>query len=263
LRESIRIGLCPDRVIFARYGRGLRPRLLARGILSAEAVPAQEPWRAPLAALPKLLQLHSPRAADAVVVLSNHFVRYLVLEANDRLSSREEWREYASHRLEKTYGARARDWHVRIAEAGPAHPRVASAIDKTLLEAAAAAFKGSRARLWSIEPYLMTAFNQALPALRQSSFWFVVEEPGRLLLGLVRDGLWQSVRGRQANTRGCEELPQAVERESALLASREPCRDVVVSPLRTVQLEATNGFKFTTPPSPLAGEDGAYAMVCA
>jgi hypothetical protein len=260
--ESLRIGLCPDRLIFARYGRGLRPRLIEKGALSFDTGIAEEPWRAAVAALPKLLQAHAPRAADATVVLSNHFVRYALLGANDRLSSREEWLEYASHHFEKTYGMRARDWDIQISESGAAHPRLASAIDKALLAAAAAAFENGRARLRSIQPYLMIAFNRALPSMGQSSFWFVAQEPGRLLLGLVRDGLWRSVRARQTSARWCEELPRMLEREGALLTSAEPCGDVLVSALEPVEPAASNGFKFTTPPSPLSGDERAYAMVC-
>jgi hypothetical protein len=263
LSESIRIGLLPDRVIFARYGRGLRPRLLEKGTFPVDAGIAEEPWRAPVAALPKLLQAHAPRAAEATVVLSNHFVRYALLGANDRLSNREEWLEYASHHFEKIYGARARDWDIQISESGAAHPRVASAIDKALLAAAAVAFKDNRVRFRSIQPYLMIAFNRALPSMGQSPFWFVTQEPGRLLLGLIRDGLWRSVRARQTSARWCEELPRMLEREGALLASAEPCGDVLVSALEPVELAASNGFKFTTPPSPLSGEERAYAMVFA
>jgi len=84
----------------------LRPRLLAKGALSFDAGTAEEPWRATVAVLPKALEAHAQRAANATVVLSNHFVRYALLGANDRLSSREEWLEYASHHFEKTYGAR-------------------------------------------------------------------------------------------------------------------------------------------------------------
>jgi len=260
--ESLRIGLCPDRLIFARYGRGLRPQLLEKGALPFDAGIAEEPWRAAVAALPKSLEAHAPRAVDATVVLSNHFVRYALLGANDRLSSREEWLEYASHHFEKTYGLRARDWDIQVAEAGSAHPRLASAIDKALLDTAAAVFKNSRVRLRSIQPYLMIAFNRALPSMGQSSFWFVAQEPGRLLLGLVRGGMWRSVRARQTDARWCEELPRMLEREGALLASAEPCRDVLVSALDPDEPAAGEEFKFTVPPSPLAGEERAYAMVC-
>lgn len=259
--ESLRIGLCPDRLIVARYGRGLRPRLIEKGALSFDAGTAEEPWRAAVAALPKSLEAHAQRAGDATVVLSNHFVRYALLGANDGLSSREEWAEYASHHFEKTYGVRARDWDIQVAEAGAAHPRLASAIDKALLAAAAAVFKNTRVRLRSVQPYLMIAFNRALPSIGQSSFWFVAQEPGRLLLGLVRDGLWRSVRARQTSAQWREEIPRIVERESALLDS-EPCRDVLVSALDPDEPTANNGFKFTTPLSPLSGDERLYAMVC-
>lgn len=261
--ESLRIGLLPDRLIFARYGRGLRPRLLEKGTLFIDAGIAEEPWRAAIAALPKLLEAHAPRAVNAIVVLSNHFVRYALLGANDRLSNRQEWLEYASHHFEKTYGSRSRDWDIQVSESGAAHPRLASAIDKALLAAAAAAFDKGHARLRSVEPYLMIAFNRALPSVEQSSFWFVAQEPGRLLLGLVHDGLWQSVRARQTSARWCEDLPRMLERESALLATSEACRDVLVCALDSAEPAASDAFKFSAPPSPLAGEERAYAMVCA
>jgi len=260
--ESLRIGLCPDRLIFARYGRGLRPRLIEKAALPFDTGTAEEPWRAAVTALQKSLEAHAPRAADATVVLSNHFVRYALLGANDRLSNREEWLEYASHHFEKTYGARARDWDIQVAEAGSAYPPLASAIDKALLAATAATFENRRVRLRSIQPYLTIAFNSALPSMGQSPFWFVAQEPGRLLLALIRDGLWRSVRARQTSAQWYEDLPRMVEREGALLDS-EPCRDVLVSALEPVELAASNGFKFTTPPSPLAGDERAYAMVFA
>jgi hypothetical protein len=218
----------PDRVVFARYGRGLRPRLIEKGAVAVEPGGA-EPWRAPLATLAGLLQKHAPRAADAGIVLSNHFVRYLALDARADLSDRDEWREYAAHRFEETYGAKALEWDVRVAEAKTKGPRLASAVDKALIEAALGAFAGSRARLRFIEPALVTAFNKA-EAPRSPSFWFVLHEPGRVLLGLVRDGEWQSVRGRRAGALWQEELPQMVERESALLGA-EPCREVLLSSL--------------------------------
>jgi hypothetical protein len=239
-RDSLRIGLCPDRVVFARYGRGLRPKLVEKGVLPVTGEPGAEPWQGAVAALPQLLREHAPRSALASLVLSGHFVRYLALGANDGLSGRGEWREYALHCFEKTYGARALAWDIQVAEAGARRPRLASAIDRALLDEAVAAFKGSRARLESIEPYLATAFNRALPAAKGSSFWFVLQEPGRWSLGLVREGIWQSLRSRRAN--GHDEVERMVERESALLADGEPCRDLLVASL---------------------GEDQIYAMVCA
>lgn len=263
LRESLRIGLCPDRVAYARYSRGVRPMLLDKGTLGVEGGIAEEPWRPALDTLSGALQAQGARAADAVVVLSNHFVRYLLLGADSRISGREEWLEYAAHSFAKTYGERANGWDIRVAESGPERPRLASAIDKALLEAIAASFKKSRARLRSIRPHLMVAFNRALPAMNRSSSWFVVQEPGQLLLGLLRDGLWRSVRGRRAGSGWHEELPQFVDRENALLAPEEPCRDVLVCALQPAEPGERSGYRFTAPAAPAAGDEGIYAMVCA
>jgi hypothetical protein len=263
LRDSIRFGLCPDRVLFARYGRGLRPELLKKGSFPVSAGAPDEPWRGALGALPRILKDEVPRAAGASILLSGHFVRHLVLGANDSLSCREEWREYASHQFERIHGARARDWNVQVAESLAAHPRLASAIDKALIEAALAAFEGSRARLESIQPYLVAAFNRALPAMHGPSSWFALQEPGRLQLGFVRDGVWQSIRSRQVNGRWHEELPELVERESALLAASDSCGEVLVYSLGPEEPAATGAFKITAALANLPADERLYAMVCA
>lgn len=262
LRESLRIGLCPDRVAYAHTSRGLRPKLIDRGTLAAEGEFTDQPWRAAIDALSKVLQAHGARTTDAVVVLSNHFVRYVLLGADRRISSREEWLEYAAHCFEKTYGERASGWDVLVTESGPERPRIASAIDKALLEAIAASFKKSRARLRSIRPHLMVAFNRALPAMKRGSSWFVVQEPGQVLLGLLRDGLWQCVRGRRTDAAWHEALPQIVDRENALLAPEEPCRDVFVCALQPAEPGERSGYRFAVP-APAADDDGIYSMVAA
>lgn len=259
-RETLRIGLGRDRLVFARWGRGLRPRLLDKGILPVEPRSAGEPWRAVLAAMEKLLPGAAPRAADASVVLSSHFVRHRLLEANAALGSEDEWSAYAAHQFEKTYGAPARDWEIRVAQAGAAQPRLACAIDKALLEALKAAFAKGSARLGSVQPYLMAAFNGALPEMRDPSFWFVLQEPGRVLLGLLREGAWTSVRSRGAGARWSEELPQILEREGALLGC-EPCASVLLSSFDSFESGARDGYRFTALPAPFPGEDPAYAMV--
>jgi len=259
--DSLRFGLFPDRVAFARYGRGLRPRLIEKGVVAVEPG-GPEPWRAPLAALAGLLGEHAKRPADAGIVVSNHFVRYLVLGANPGLSDRGEWREYAAHQFEETYGVKALGWDVRVAEARTPSPRLASAIDRALVEAALAAFAGSRARLVFIEPALVTAFNKA-PAVQPPSFWFVHHEPGRVLLGLVRDGVWHSVRGRRAEARWHEELLQMVERESALLAGAEPCSEVLLSSLAGEKPAATGSLKVTAALPGLTADERLHAMVAA
>ena len=262
LRDLIRFGLCPDRALFARYGRGLRPSLVKKGSIPVEPGAPDEPWRGALAGLRQILKDEVPRNADASIVLSSHFVRHLVLPANESLSGREEWREYASHQFERIHGARARGWDVQVAESAAPHPRLASAIDKALIEAALAAFEGSHARLDSIQPYLVAAFNRALPSMPGPSFWFALQEPGRLLLGFVRDGVWQSARGRQVNGRWHEELPELVERESALLAAGDSCREVLVSSLGPEEPAATDAFKVTAALANLPSGERLYAMVC-
>jgi hypothetical protein len=261
LRDSLRLALYPDRVVFARYRRGLRPKLAERGSIAVDPGPEDEPWRGALAALPPILKDRVPRVADACIAVSSHFVRHLVLRANPSLSSREEWLEYASHQFEKVYGERARAWDIRVARGTGSEPRLGSAMDKALVEGVLAAFKGTQARLQSIRPVLVTAFNRCVEAMREPSFWFVLQEPGRLVIGLIRDGVWEHVRGRRAGVRWTEELAQMVEREGAVLAGGAPCREALLYSMGGEEA-APGGLKLTALLSTLAADEQPYAMVC-
>jgi hypothetical protein len=74
--------------------------------------------------------------------------------------------------------------------------------------------QSTRARLVSAQPYLMFAFNLRRKALNGHTGWFVVQEPGRLALGLIKDGEWQSIRRRTYEHRWQDALPALLDRES-------------------------------------------------
>jgi len=257
-RNAVRIALTPDRVLYARYGRW-RSRPLEEGELPV-AINGGGSWQAAVAVLPELLARIAPRPVDTTVVLSNHFARFMVLEANVQLVNEDEWQAYASHQFEKNFGARVREWAICITGGRRGGRRLACAIDRALLDAIAAAFAQSPARLESVEPYLMTAFNHALTHIRATSFWFALQEPGRLMLGLVRDGHWHRVRSRRTSERWHEEIAPLIEHENAIAADDTACAEIVVSALDAIEVAADGDQSMRVRAAPARGE-GRYAMV--
>lgn len=186
-KAELNIGLCPDRLVI-----GAQPTALV--------APGD-----PLVALKEVTLGRKSR-----VVLSNHFVRYAVLPWSSALTSDKDWTSFAEHSFASVYGDAAVGWSVRVSDAGRGKPRIACAIDGELLARLTA-----MPDVVSIQPYLMAAFNARRRSLRERSFWFVVQESGRLTLALVAGGRWKLVRNRQASEHWSEFLADLLEREAA------------------------------------------------
>lgn len=190
------MGLCPDRLILARYRRGLRGRLVEHAVHRVDD---------PVTELSKIAG-----AAPLSIVLSNHFVRYAVLPWSATLRSREDWAAYALHNFTATYGEVVKAWDIRVGTAERGSPVVACAVDRGLI-ASLKELPG----LISVRPHMMAAFNALRPLFRGTSFWFVMQEPGRLTISLVSAGKWRLVRHRQAATGWQESLADIVDREAS------------------------------------------------
>jgi hypothetical protein len=82
-----------------------------------------------------------------------------------------------------------------VLSAEPAgYDRIASALPQDLLERLRMVVSARGLRLRSVQPYLMAAFNRFDKSLDAGDFLFVVAEPQRSVLLLVREGRWAGVR---------------------------------------------------------------------
>ena len=116
---------------------------------------------------------------------------------------------------------------VKFAETAPSGPRLACAAERGLIDSLADTFAAAGVHLVSVQPFLVTAYNR----VRQDTggtCWLVVEEPGRLTLAYLREGLWIAIRSRRVDERWRCVLPEIIERESALLGLEERCTRVIV-----------------------------------
>lgn len=145
------------------------------------------------------------------VVLSNRLVRYLVVPWNDALDGEAEEQAYLRHHFARVHGERARSWVFRWSDG------LASAVDRAVLEALQGALpRSAEAKLVSIQPELMAAFNRARGAVPPEGAWLVLADEERACVALHARGKWLAVQ----NARG--DWQTLLERERYRIAGDSP-----------------------------------------
>jgi hypothetical protein len=233
-RNQLRISLSADRLV-------MRANKSRTSVLAVQVNPNAAEWRAAVDALPQVLHAHKNH--DVSVVLADQFVRYVLLPWNAALKTEEQWVALARHRFGAVHGAAATDWDIKLTETAPAGPRLACAVDRELVGELAAKFVAANARLASLQPFLVAAFNRIRRTIGKGSCWLVIEEPGRLTLAFIRHGVWVAVRSRRADRGWHAALPELIERESAFLALDEPCTRVIVCAQGALDTDLHEAFR--------------------
>jgi len=211
-RDKVRIVLCKDRVVILQL-QG-RARVQSKRIIPHVGEGAD--WQSVLALLESTLKESVWKKADVEVILSNHFVRYLVLPWNEASLSDAEQMSLVRHRFDEVYGEAGESWALRLSEGAFGAPSLASAIPQALLERIKALFESLPLRLISVQPYLMTVFNACRRELEKQDGWFVLVERDTFCVGLLRDGHWHSIRTRRVVNDWFEEAMLLLEREILL-----------------------------------------------
>ena len=144
--------------------------------------------------------------ADVTVVASNRLVRYVVVPRTAGVSGEAEELALARHHFTRVHGERVREWDVRYSrETG-----LASAIDRELIDALRKA-----ARLKSLQPYLMAAFNRLRARIPKEGAWIVLPEAQATCVALYAKGAWAGVSVSRATGSA------AVERERLRMGSAQ------------------------------------------
>ena len=242
-RDQVRVGLAPDRLILAGYQRGVHPRLVRKSIIEVHPDDAQLYWQPAIDALPAALKAFGTAKPDVTVVLSNCFVRYALLARNAAVRNEAEWCAVARHRMTSVHGKIAEGWEIRVTETVRNGPLIACAVDSTLLDGLQAKVAEGGASLSSVQPYLIAVFNRIRPKIGHESCWLLIEEPGCLMLVLIRSGQWVSIRCRSVDADWRAAFPEILERESAFLALDEPCTKVILYAPTAFEADARSGYQ--------------------
>ena len=223
--ERLLIGLAPDAVSLLRVSGGAKPRVLDRRKVECDPAAGGEPWEGAAAALTRLGEEIGKARARATVVLSNHFARYALVPWSEGLGKADEEAAFARYCFAKIHGERSKDWDLRLSPGPSGSTRVASAVDAPLLRAVGSAFS-ARAKLVSVQPYLMSAFNRARRQLASARAWLLLLEPGRACVARLEQGRWSAVRNSRADPRDPQQWAGLLDRERHL-AGGDPAGEEV------------------------------------
>jgi len=270
-RERLLIGLSPSELTLVRLGGRLRPRVTAKHTAPCDPAFGSEPWHGAAASLKDAAVALRGEALDVTVVLSNHFVRFALVPWNDALAGASEELAFARHCFAKIHGERSKSWALSLSEEPGGTPRLAGAIDTALLEAVRDCFPaGGKARLVSLQPYLMAAVNCWGSSMAQTGAWLLIAEPERACLVLRGASRWQAVLSTKGSFGAPEEWATLLERERHRVVEGEPATTVLVhaahnNATRWPQVGDWKFERLSLPPVdgylPLA--DGRYTMALA
>jgi len=182
--------LWPERILVSLEAAALTwARPGERASVAVDPGSGSEPWRGVIEALRAQAAGWRTRRARVQVVLSNLFVRYLIVPPGGGGSAAEQ-SALARFHFSRVHGERALGWEARLAGA-LGGPQVGCATDRALLEALRACFEpGSRARLTSVQPYLVSAYNRWRPRIPRGGTWLVLHEPARICVAALGDRGW-------------------------------------------------------------------------
>jgi hypothetical protein len=223
LRDEQRIVLGPDQIMLAVTRRQLTRHGVKRHVLDEQVLPAnvvageapdnQMPWFGPLNALETALPGLAGRNPRVTVIVSNHFMHYVLIPWSETLSNDREEMAFARHLFRETYGNDADSWELRIDHNDTGSKQLACGVDARLIEGLRELFNRAGIGLHSIQPHLMDAYNTCCSELRDKSAWLVIAERGSLCLSLLQEGQWSWVRTIRTSSAWREELPVLLERE--------------------------------------------------
>jgi len=267
-RDRLLVSLAPSSVAMLRVAGGLQPRILAKHSLDCDPAFGAEPWQGAVAALAEAAGPLRGERLDVTVVLSNHFVRYAIVTIDAALSGAEEQLALARFHFARIYGERAKGWDIRLSEGARGATRLASAVDSGLIPAIGACFpREGKARLVSVQPYLMSAFNQWRSSISTEGSWLLLVEPQSVCLALLAARKWAAVQTLRGEYADAGDWAALLDRQE-LRAGAEPALHTVhvhaPAAWKAVSGEARGWKLFGLTLPPLAGfaplDDARYAM---
>ena len=212
--DKLQIVLTPDRVSITRQNAGFRSgQLVSHSLPCAAPLQGEPAWQPAIRSLQALLKQKNVRNTSATVLLSNHFVRYQLINTQPDLSSLEEEKAFVRFSFAEVYGDEVNRWQLRWGSGLQLSPQVASAIDHALIEQIEITLSQAGVKLSSLQPYLMAAFNYVRKWVDASPHWFVLVEPGNACTGFMQNGDWQQLHNSRLGADWAADLPRVLSRE--------------------------------------------------
>ncbi len=241
--DRLSIVLSPHQIAVLHTRRRLSLRRTQLDVVGREVIPAsasgENQWSGAVGALGAVLPRLARPGMWANVILSNHFVSYVLVPWRDNMSDEDEM-AYARHCFKETFGDASNSWDVRVSPSRAGTPAVASAVDGSMLAELLQLLGRAGVTIKSIQPHLMLAFNSCRAAMRGRTAWFAILEPGNVCLSLLRNGQFAWMRKIRIGDAWEEEFPGVLAREAYLAEEGMETKDVF---LWAPQLEGKNAME--------------------
>lgn len=232
--ERLCIALLPDRLAWAIMARGWGKRIRAQGSLRVPVAAEGNLWQAALEALQRELPNIPFTRGEVSVVLSNAFVRYLVINSSTVLIGDEERLALARHDFHKIHGTIADAWEISIAAGEQNY--LAAALDGELLAQLRHCFATSRLKLHSIQPYAVAAFNHCARNFDgKTAEGFFLSEPHGYCHAGMSGGKWEFFHCGRWEGEPLETYRHVVQREAR--CSGVDARKMWVAPAHEMSFE--------------------------
>ena len=215
--DRLVMALAPGCVTWAVVRRGLSNRLHAKGLakFSLQEGPS---WQQAMHVLQSELPKLPVTSGKVKLVLSNAFVRYLLVNGGEVLSCEEDRLALAKHDFLMVYGGLAQGWEIRVGVPDNGGKFLASAVDAELIGNLRQIFSTSGFTLDSIQPYFAQAFDAWCTSLdsKSSHGIFLAETGGYCYAGIGMDA-WEFIRcGRWEEDDPADTFHRVIGREASL-----------------------------------------------
>lgn len=151
---------------------------------------------------------HSRRAE---VVLSQHFVRYVLTPPPGTALSLAEERALVAASMREIYGDEASSWKIEVHSQPPQYGLLGAAVDAAFAQQLDALLARHGFRDVTIRPLASVAARR-LP--KKLEGWWALVEPGWLSLFGASRGIWQHVSGQPIDDDWATILPELIAREA-------------------------------------------------
>jgi hypothetical protein len=219
--QRLRVELRPGSVRVVRQvafprTRAVPARPIAVDPESSSREEPLQPWRATVDALGLALREQRGRLPPVELVVSDHFVRYLLIPWSEGLVGNSERLAFARLAFRDLYGQSADTWGLCLDEQPAGRASLACAVDQALSSSLHEVVVGAGGQLVALTPALADCINRHRSAMKGSEFCFVAAEPGRISLAFHSRSGWQAVRSRRIDGLLPETLPTLLKQETAV-----------------------------------------------
>lgn len=252
-RDHLRIALAPNGLALLRHN-GQPGKPLASKSLACDG----RDWQSLMPLLERELADPAWRAPRVEVVLSNHYVRYVLTPPPGKALSQTEEAALVAASFREIYGNETADWRIRTQSQPPQFGLVGAAIDEALALQLGGLFARHHYANWVLNPLTTLAAHRN----PQRADWWVLIEPGWACLFNAVGGYWRYLSSQPLDEQWRTQLPWMLERE-VRMAGGQPGDKPLTAIIQPVgvghgALPATPGWNWQTTPQP--SEQGVLAL---